>query len=222
MNTEEIHERLQDSQEAVIRVEERVAELEKKEAASAGIKNYDGQFNEIKKLLENHAGQDKTLLLQENIKEQVQAVTRLISFIRESAQSQELIVRELPKAVKVNVLHQFEDKARGFIIGGITLLIVTALTIGSALYLWSDNRRMEENDIKFRMIRQTDPDIAYRTDTLYHQNPEAIEAETRRLEARQLAVAQAEAALTKSKERAAEAEKRLKKLKNTKRKKAER
>lgn len=220
MNTEEIHERLQDSQEAVIRVEERVAELEKKEAASAGIKNYDGQFNEIKKLLENHAGQDKTLLLQEKIKEQVQAVTRLISFIRESAQSQEYIIRELPKSVKVN--HQFEDKARGFIIGCVTLLIVTALTTGAALYLWSDNRRMQENDIKFRMIRQIDPDIAYRTDTLYHQNPEAIEAETRRLEARQLAVAQAEAALTKSKERAAEAEKRLKKLKNTKRKKAER
>jgi len=218
MNTEEIHERLQDSQEAVIRIEERVAELEKKEAASAGIKNYDGQFNEIKKLLENPAGQDKTLLLQEKIKEQVQTVTRLISFIRESAQSQEYIIREIPKSVKVNVLHQFEDKARGFIIGGVTLLVVTALTTGAALYLRSDNRRMQENDIKFRMIRQIDPDIAYRTDTLYHRNPEAMEAETRRLEARQLAVAQAEAALKKCKERAEEAEKKLKKLKNNKRK----
>jgi len=79
---------------------------------------------------------------------------------------------------------------------------------------------MEENDIKFRMIRQTDPDIVYRTDTLYHRNPQAAEAEIRRLEARQLAVAQAEAALKKSKERAEEAEKKLKKLKNNKRKNA--
>jgi hypothetical protein len=45
---------------------------------------------------------------------------------------------------------------------------------------------MKENDIKFRMIRQSIPETARWADTTYHQDPEAIIRVLKRLEAEQL------------------------------------
>ena len=93
------------------------------------------------------------------------------------------------------------------------MLIVAALSTGIALHLWSENGRMRENDVKFRIVRQTNPDVAYTTDTLYYRNPEGMEAKTKQLEAGQLAIAQAEAAAKEKEEQAKEAKQKLKKLK---------
>ena len=80
-------------------------------------------------------------------------------------------------------MHRFEDKTKGFIIGGIVLLIVTSISVGIALQLWCENGQMRENDLKFRMVRQTNPDVAYTIDTLYYRNPEEMEAKTKQMEA---------------------------------------
>ena len=55
MNSQEIQEQLQDNQEATVRIEERVTQLENKELQFPEIKDYDQQFNELKKLIEKHA-----------------------------------------------------------------------------------------------------------------------------------------------------------------------
>jgi hypothetical protein len=90
---------------------------------------------------------------------------------------------------------------------------LTATSVGTALHLWSENGRMRENDVKFRMVRQTSPNVAYTIDTLYHPNPEEMEAKTRELEAKQLAIAQAQAAAKEKEEQAKDAKQKLKKLK---------
>lgn len=213
MNTQEIQEQLQDNQEATLRIEERVTQLENKEIKFPEIKDYDGKLDELKTLVEKQGEQDKTLLLRETIKEQAQSSAGLVSAIERLIQSQDNMVRELPKEIRTKVLHRFEDKTKGFITSGIVLLIVTALSTGIALHLWSENGRMRENDVKFRMVRQTNPDVAYTTDTLYYRNPEEMEAKTKQMEAGQLAIAQAEAAAKEKGGQAKEAKQKLKKLK---------
>jgi hypothetical protein len=45
---------------------------------------------------------------------------------------------------------------------------------------------MKENDIKFRMIRQSIPETARWTDTTYHRNPEGTEKALKRWEVEKL------------------------------------
>jgi hypothetical protein len=45
---------------------------------------------------------------------------------------------------------------------------------------------MKENDIKFRMIRQSIPEAARWADTTYHRNPEAAERILKKLEVKTL------------------------------------
>jgi hypothetical protein len=118
--------------------------------------------------------------------------------------------------MQVKLLHRFEDKTKGFIIGGLVLFTFSAVLTGICLHLWSDNRMMKGNDVKFRMVRQMAPKIAYKADTLYYQNPEGMEKKTKKLEAQQLALIEAEAAAIKVAKEAERAKKEARKLKNKK------
>jgi hypothetical protein len=69
-------------------------------------------------------------------------------------------ISELPKVLPVEHHHYFEDKSKGFLIGGMVLLLVSALTVGLSLGLYRENTRMKENDIKYRMILQSFPNTA--------------------------------------------------------------
>jgi Cu2+-containing amine oxidase len=45
-----------------------------------------------------------------------------------------------------------------------------------------ENNRLQENDIKFRMIRQSIPEAARWADTTYHNNPVEVEKMVKRLD----------------------------------------
>ncbi len=87
---------------------------------------------------------------------------------------------------------------------------------GTCLHLWSDNEKMKDNDIKFRMVRQIAPRVAYKAYTLYYLAPEGMEKKTNQLEAQQLAIAEAEAAAKEVEQEAAKAKKETDKLKKYK------
>jgi hypothetical protein len=57
-----------------------------------------------------------------------------------------------------------------------------------------ENNRLQENDIKFRMIRQSIPETARWADTTYHRDPEATERVLKRLESEHLGIMNAKAA----------------------------
>jgi hypothetical protein len=57
-----------------------------------------------------------------------------------------------------------------------------------------ENNRLQENDIKFRMIRQSIPETTRWADTIYHRNPEATERILKKLEAEQPSIMKAKAA----------------------------
>lgn len=99
----------------------------------------------------------------------------------------------IPEAIKFRHHHHFEDKSKGFIIGAVVLTLVCAMAVGITVSMWKENGRLNENSVKFRVVRQRYPDVAHWADTIYHRDPEMIKILTEKLEAEQLAVAQAEA-----------------------------
>ena len=162
------------------------------------------------------AAQDKTAPLQKEISQQVIATQNLMLISEASIKKQETLFRNFPKEMQVKLLHRFEDKTKGFIIGGLILFALLAVITGVCFYLWSDNGKMKDNDIKFRMVQQIAPDIAYQVDTLYCSNPEGMENKTKQLEAQQFTLAEAEATAKEIEQEAAKAKKEAVKLKKYK------
>jgi hypothetical protein len=92
------------------------------------------------------------------------------------------IVENIPKIIPVKHSHYFDPKSKGWIIAGVILLIVTAISAGLNAHLWVENTRLQANDIKFRMLRQAYPVQANWAEQHYFNNPDTAESETIRLE----------------------------------------
>lgn len=118
----------------------------------------------------------------------------------------------LPEVIKVRRYHHFEDKSKGFIIGAVVLLLVSAMVMGISVSMWTENGRLNENSVKFRVIRQGYPNVAYWADTTYHRDPEEIQLLTDKLESEQAAAALAEAAAKAKIKEVQQSNKRFKKL----------
>jgi hypothetical protein len=132
-----------------------------------GVPDYTRHFEELKTLVKQHSLAYSSL----QIYAQINSFQKTIS--------------ELPKVLPVEHHHYFTDKTKGFLIGGMVLLLISALTVGLSFGLYRENIRMKENDIKFRMILQSFPNTAWWADTTYHHDPETTESVLKKLEAEQ-------------------------------------
>jgi hypothetical protein len=83
-------------------------------------------------------------------------------------------------------LGKVEQQLQGFLIGGKGLLLISAFTVGLSFGLYRENTRLKENEIKFRMIRQSIPETAQWADTTYHRDPEGTEKILKKLEVESL------------------------------------
>ena len=176
--TKTIEERLEEQEEVLqlMLTKLQVLENRKIEFPEIRMPNYSSQLEILKKELQrvNHS------YPVERIDEQIARMKNLSDGI--------------PEVIKVRRYHHFEDRSRGFIIGAVVLLLVSAMAVGITISTWTENGRMIENSVKFRIVRQGHPNVAYWADTTYHRDPETMTTLTEKLEAEQLAVAQAEAA----------------------------
>ncbi|HXI01445.1 MAG TPA: hypothetical protein VNI52_14345 [Sphingobacteriaceae bacterium] len=76
--------------------------------------------------------------------------------------------------------------------------------------MWKENGRLNENSVKFRIIRQGYPDVGHWADTVYHRDPEGIELFVQKIEAEQLAVAHGRAVAEEKIKAVQESNKRFK------------
>ena len=63
------------------------------------------------------------------------------------------IVAKIPKDIPVKHWHYFDPKSKGWVIAGVTLLIIVAITTGLSVHLLVENRRIAASDIMFRVAR---------------------------------------------------------------------
>jgi hypothetical protein len=157
----------------------KVNALEKREIK---LPDYTRNFEDLKKWLANHLpDHNKTI---EELKTTVNQHNLEYPATKIQAQLNEVktIVESIPKIIPVKHNHYFDPKSKGWVIAGVILLIVSAISTGLNAHLWVENNRLQANDIKFRMIRQAYPIQANWAEQHYFNNPDTAESETIRLE----------------------------------------
>lgn len=92
------------------------------------------------------------------------------------------ILEAIRKALPVKVKHQFDFKTKGWIIAGMILLIVTAISTGLCGHLWAENNRLQAIDIKYRLLQQVDTSSTKWADSIYTSNPDEAEKTVIRME----------------------------------------
>lgn len=168
MNTEELEVRLADAERILALHGKWLEKLEREEPATPQIAkaapDYGAQFEELKALIQ----------LQDLGVQALQIYAQIASF-RET-------ITKLPRVLPVRHHHHFEDRSRGFVIGGIVLLLTAAVSVGLCFSLYRENSRFKENDIKYKMIRKAYPHAVLWADSTYHFNKEEAELRVKQAE----------------------------------------
>ncbi|MCR8560480.1 hypothetical protein KXD93_22690 [Mucilaginibacter sp. BJC16-A38] len=126
------------------------------------------------------------------------------------------ILKAIKLALPITLNYSFDLKTKRWIIAGMILLIITAISTGLSGYLWSANNRLEINDIKYRAIRQTAPEYTHWADTTYLRDPDAMINNTVKLEDEALEKTAMENIVFRKNKEAKAAIKRLQNLKKKK------
>jgi len=102
------------------------------------------------------------------------------------------VFSKVPKNIPVKHYHYFDTKSKGWIIAGMILLIVLAISTGWSGHLFEKNRRLEANDIMFRVAKQVYPEITREIEDRYTKDPDEMEDKLVELEAKALRKARAQ------------------------------
>ena len=126
------------------------------------------------------------------------------------------IVAKIPKGIPVKHEHYFDPKSKGWVMAGVTLLIVVAITTGLSAHLYLENLHLEATDIMFRVAKQAYPEITREIEDRYAKDPEKMEAKLIELEAEALRKARAQERIDQAEEEIREAKKEMRRKKSGK------
>ena len=130
----------------------------------------------------------------EKIGEMIEAASKRYDEAKIQRQIDELgrLIAAAPKVVDVRNHHHFGAWSKNLIIGLATCFIAMSLSVGAALHLYSENSRLSENDIKYRMVRQYYPQVAVWAERKYAHDPDSARVDVERMEVEQEALRLAE------------------------------
>jgi len=175
----ELTERMDGVDELMDSIVKKVTEIDKLEIK---ITDYTPHFEALKQIFEvfllkynKESDALKTVIGQLNISYPAEQIKNTLA---ESKGILEAIQKSLPIKVK----HQFDFKTKGWIIAGMILLIVTAISTGLCGHLWAESNRLQAVDIKYRLLRQVDTSSTKWADSVYTSNPDKAEKIVIRME----------------------------------------
>jgi hypothetical protein len=175
----ELTERMDGVDELMDSIVKKVTEIDKREIK---ITDYTPQFEALKQVFE-------VFLVKYNKEsEALKAVVGQLNIIYPAGQIQNTlaeskgILEAIRKTLPVKVKHQFDFKTKGWIVAGMILLIVTAISTGLCSHLLAENDRLRAVDIKYRLLRQVDTSSTKWADSIYTSNPNEAEKTVIRME----------------------------------------
>ena len=175
----ELTERIDGVDELMDSIVKKVTEIDKREIK---ITDYTPQFEALKQIFE-------VFLLKYNKEsEALKAVVGQLNIsypaelIQNTLAESKGILEAIQKTLPVKVKHQFDFKTKGWIIAGMILLIVTAISTGLCGHLWAENNRLQAVDIKYRLLQQVDTSSTKLADSIYTSNPDEAEKTVIRME----------------------------------------
>ena len=195
MEMVELSDRLNDAEALIALQARQLKELEARQAKIT-LPDYSPQFEELKQLLSKQPVPSTPA----GLAGQLEAIRATVSAI--------------PRVLPVEHHHHVEDSARWFALGGLLLVLITAVSAGGCLSLYRENTRFSEHDVKYRLIRLYDPQVSLWADTVYRRDPKEVALHVGRLEEKQLLLRRAEELARQKQEEAAEAARKVEKLKD--------
>jgi hypothetical protein len=164
---EELSERIDGAYELIDSLIKKITENEKKEVKTT---DYSLHFEAIQKIFE-------VFLVRYNKEsaELIAAIGKLdindpAEKLKQVLTDVKPILAEIKKLLPVKVSHYFDPKTKGWIIAGMILLIVTAISTGLCGHLWVENNRLQAVDIKYRLLQQIDTVGTKWADSLYNND----------------------------------------------------
>lgn len=131
----------------------------------------------------------------QKIQQQIDAVSKLVS--------------TMPKVLDVKNHHHFGAWSKSLIIGVVTCFVLTASSIGTALYLNNRNDKLNSEAYNFWLVRALYPEVATTIERKLQEDPQAFIAKAEKEMERQQAIMAAKAVAGEADRRQREAKEKL-------------
>lgn len=175
----ELTERMDGTDELIDSLVKKLTEIDRREIK---ITDYTPHFEALKQVFE-------AFLLKYN--KESEALKAVVGQLNTSYPAEQIkntiaeskgILEAIRKTLPVKVKHQFDFKTKGWIIAGMILLTVTAISTGLCGHLWAENDRLQAVDIKYRLLKQVDTSSTKWADSIYKSSPDEAEKTVIRME----------------------------------------
>lgn len=176
---DELNERIDGQDEIIDSLIKKITDQEKREPKTV---DYTLHFEALQKIFEvflvrynNENAELKAAIGQLNISYPAEQIQNTLSEVK-------TILEAVRKSLPVKVKHEFVPKTKGWIIAGMILLIVTAISTGLCGHLWAVSNRIQAVEIKYRLLQQVDTSSTKWADSIYTNNPDEVEKTVIRME----------------------------------------
>jgi hypothetical protein len=126
------------------------------------------------------------------------------------------VVATVPKVIRVKNSHHLGAWSKNLIIGLVVCFIITAGSIGTALYFYRQNDRLNREAYNFWLVRALYPEIAKTIDTKLAKDPKEFIETAEKAMVKQQAISAAEAVAAQAEKDQEEAKQKLEKVKANK------
>lgn len=126
------------------------------------------------------------------------------------------VVATVPKVIRVKNSHHLGAWSKNLIIGLVACFIITAGSVGTALYFYHQNDRLNREAYNFWLVRALYPEVAKTIETKLTEDPEGFIDMAEKAMAKQQAITAAEAVAAQAEKDQKEAKQKLEKVKANK------
>jgi len=126
------------------------------------------------------------------------------------------VVATVPKVIRVKNSHHLGAWSKNLIIGLVVCFVITAASIGTALYFYHQNDRLNRKAYNFWLVRALYPEVAKTIETKLTEDPRGFIDKAEKAMAKQQAIIAAEAVAARAEQDQKEAKQKLEKVKANK------
>lgn len=126
------------------------------------------------------------------------------------------VVATVPKVIRVKNSHHLGAWSKNLVIGLVVCFIITAGSVGTALYFYHQNDRLNREAYNFWLVRALYPEVVKTINTKLAEDPKGFIDKAEKAMAKQQAIIAAEAVAAQAERDQREAKKKLEKVKANK------
>ena len=126
------------------------------------------------------------------------------------------VVATVPKVIRVKNSHHLGAWSKNLIIGLVACFIITAGSVGTALYFYHQNDRLNREAYNFWLVRALYPELAKTIETKLTEDPKGFIDKAEKAMAKQQAIIAAEAVAAQAEKDQKEAKQKLEKVRANK------